>query len=240
MHPKLPFPLITIDNHIMVVIKPAGMPVQWDDSGDDDLLSVSKEYVRVKYQKPGNVFLGLVHRLDRPVSGPVVFARTSKAASRLSEQFRDRKVTKRYVCLVEGRCTGEGKLDTLVVERNRKLEVVKNNIRGSKRAVLHWRTIAIVGKQSLLDIELVTGRRHQIRAQLASMKHPIVGDFKYGASTKFDGRNMALHCYALGFEHPVKREKMVFTAKPDWHVDRALNDYIKDLIRDVKKENPAP
>ncbi len=235
--PYLPFPLLTIDNHIMVVVKPAGLPVQWDDSGDDDLLSVSKEFVRVKYQKPGNVFLGLVHRLDRPVSGPVVFARTSKAASRLSDQFRERTVSKRYVCLVEGRCTGEGTLDSLMVERGRKSEVVKNQIRGSKSAVLKWKTIAIIGKRTLLDVQLVTGRKHQIRVQMTSMGFPIVGDLKYGASTEFDGRNMALHCYGLAFNHPVKKDRISFTAKPDWNVDTVIIQRVNDLIKDFKRDS---
>lgn len=200
--------ILYLDNHLLVLNKSAGMLVQGDASGDLDLLTAAKAYVKKKFDKPGQVFLGLVHRIDRPVSGAIVFARTSKAASRLARQFRNRSVTKKYIAVVEGRWAEGGTLVDHVWKDHRTVRVVKESHPKGLRAELTCRTLGYESGQTLVDVELTTGRPHQIRVQLAHRKHPIVGDFKYGASSTFDGRNMALHSYMLELEHPTRNERM--------------------------------
>jgi len=208
-----------LDNHLLVVNKPAGLLVQGDVTGDVDLLTIGKAFLKERFDKPGAVFLGLVHRLDRPVSGVVALARTSKAAARLSEQFRERTPTKRYLALVEGRLTGEGTREDHLAKLDRTVRVVKPTHPEAKRAVLRWRGLATDrtrrgGDLSLVEVDLVTGRAHQIRVQLAAMGHPILGDLRYGATREFDGKNLALHAHQLTLEHPTRREAMTFTAPP--------------------------
>ncbi|NND71742.1 MAG: RNA pseudouridine synthase [Rhodothermales bacterium] len=230
--PKLE--VLAVDNHILVVNKPAGLPVQQDESGDEDMLTIAKSYIKDKYDKPGNVFLGLVHRIDRPASGVVVFARTSKSAGRLGEQFRARQVRKKYVALVEGRCTGEGQLDHYLVTKGRTTVLAGKGSRGAKRARLNWRSKAIIGKWSLLEVELLTGRKHQIRCQLSSMGFPIAGDLRYNAKQSFDGQNIALHCCTLGFKHPVKRTDEFYSAMPRWNVDSSIHAHIREIIKQTR------
>lgn len=210
--------VLHLDNHLLVVNKPAGLLVQADATGDVDLLTLGKAFLKERFDKPGNVFLGLVHRLDRPVSGVVVLARTSKAAARLSAQFRERDPDKRYLALVEGRLEGEGERVDHLAKVDRTVRVVKPSHPEAKRAALRWRVLATDrmkgGAVTLVEVELLTGRAHQIRAQLAAMKHPILGDLRYGAARPFDGRNLALHSYALTIEHPTRREAMTFRAQP--------------------------
>lgn len=212
------------DNHLLVVIKPAGILSQEDKTGDMDLLTMGKEYIGTAYNKPGAVYLGLVHRLDRPASGVMVFARTSKAAARLSEQFRERQPRKEYVALVDGLLTGDDVWNDRLQKREGHVHVVKT---GGKMARLAWRAIqsrpmGAAGKMvTLLHINLGTGRAHQIRVQSASRGHSIVGDFRYGSRRELDGQNLALHAYRLTIEHPTKREPMTFTAPipplwPEW------------------------
>lgn len=219
----------------MVVNKPAGLLVQGDDTGDTDLLTIGKEFLKKKFDKPGKVFLGLVHRLDRPVSGVVALARTSKAASRLSEQFREREPDKRYIALVEGRLMGEGVQEDYLATRRRTTEVVRESHPEARHAVLRWRALGTdrvkKGDVSLVEIELVTGRAHQIRAQMAEMKYPILGDLRYGASRVFDGRNLALHSYALTVAHPTKKEEMTFRAAPPITWRGYFDGLIKEAIR---------
>lgn len=198
----------------MVINKPAGILSQSDITGDEDILSNCKSYLKDKFNKPGKVYLGLVHRLDRPVSGVMVLARTSKAASRLSSQFRENEVKKHYLAIVEGKCKGDGVCRDYVLKENQTTKIVKKEKQNSKYAELKWTGITDQNKKSLLDIEPKTGRPHQIRAQLASIGFPILGDFRYGAQKVFDGQNLALHCYALEIEHPVRKERMKWIAQP--------------------------
>lgn len=181
------------DNHLIAVFKPVRMPVQGDISGDPSLIDVTKEWLKSKYGKPGNVFLGLVHRLDRPVSGIVVFGKTSKGASRLSEQFRARSVRKIYRALVEGIPANEAAL-------------LEGQVDG-KSARLQYRVLSAVAGYAELEVELLTGRKHQIRRQLSEMGHPICGDGRYGA--RHAGSEIALVAKRLEFDHPTREERIV-------------------------------
>ena len=190
------------DNHLIAVYKPSGVLVQGDQTGDPALMDMVKEYLKRTYKKSGNVFLGLLHRLDRPVSGIVLFAKTGKGASRLSEQFRNRSVEKIYHALVAG--IPKKSADTLVhfLKKNPKTNVVtayKKETDGALRAELSYETVQTVGKNALLKIRLHTGRPHQIRVQLAAIGHPIVGDVKYGAQKPLPDRSLALFATSLTF-----------------------------------------
>jgi len=195
------------DNHLLVVSKPAGLLVQGDRSGDPILTDEAKLYLREKYQKPGNVYLGLVHRLDRNVSGVVVLARTSKAASRLSAAFRDKKVHKTYHAVVEG--TPDNPVGELVAWLGAKgdargvTRASKQSFDGARESLLTYRVLKTQGNFSLLEICPVTGRRHQIRAQLALAGFPLVGDVKYGSTVRLPDHRIALHAFKLEFNHPV-------------------------------------
>ena len=201
------------DNHIIVAIKPNGVLSQSDGSNSPDMLNILKAYIKEKYQKPGEVYLGLVHRLDRPVSGVMVFARTSKAASRLSEQIRQGRVEKIYRCVVSGVLEGSGRLENYISkDENRNIVTVSDLERpGYKTCYLDYKAIAVEDGMTLAEIKLGTGRSHQIRAQMAHAGFPLIGDQKYGQK---DDRckDVALEAYRLSFEHPVKREKITFEA----------------------------
>ena len=209
--------LIYLDNHLLVVDKPAGMLSQGDATGDPDLLNLGKAYLKEKFDKPGKVFLGLVHRLDRPASGVMVFARTSKAASRLSRQFKVRSVGKRYLAKVEGRLDGSGRLVDYLWKDHRIVRVVNEDHPKGMRAELSYRALSVEAGTTLVEVELATGRPHQIRVQLSNLSHPIIGDFKYGSTTELDGRNLALHSHKLSVDHPTTGERMTWTAPlPVW------------------------
>ena len=201
------------DNHLIVAIKPAGVLSQSDGSNAPDMLTILKAYIKDKYQKPGEVYLGLVHRLDRPVSGVMVFARTSKAASRLSEQIRTRRVEKIYRCVVNGVLEGEGRLDNFISKDEASNTVTVSDVEkpGFKASYLDYRALASKDGMTMAEVKLGTGRSHQIRAQMAHAGHPLIGDQKYG---KKDNRtkDIALEAYILSFEHPVKREFITFEA----------------------------
>ena len=201
------------DNHIIVAIKPAGVLSQSDSTNSPDMLTILKAYIKEKYEKPGEVYLGLVHRLDRPVSGVMVFARTSKAASRLSEQIRNRKVEKIYRCIVNGELKGEGRLQNYISkdESNNTVTVSDSEKPGYKASYLDYRALDHKDGLTLAEVKLGTGRSHQIRAQMAHAGYPLIGDQKYG---KRDNRckDIALEAYKLSFEHPVKREFITFEA----------------------------
>ncbi|HEY8420862.1 MAG TPA: RluA family pseudouridine synthase [Thermoclostridium sp.] len=209
--------IIYEDNHLLVVKKPANVPVQADISRDPDLLSMLKGYLKEKYNKPGNVYLGLVHRLDRPVGGAMVFAKTSKAASRLSDQIRTRKMEKTYLAVTEGSFeTGSGSYYNFLLKNpdGNKVAVVPEGTPDSFEAILHYSVISEQHGMTLLKINLVTGRPHQIRVQLAHNGHPIVGDAKYGRAKLPFTDNLALWSYQLSFKHPVKDEIVSFTSAP--------------------------
>ncbi len=199
-----------VDNHLLVIEKNAGQLSQADRTGDTDLLSTWRQYIKVRFDKPGNVFLGLVHRLDRPVSGVMVFARTSKAAARLSDQFRANTIEKTYLALVEGRPGYSGTMEDYLLKKGKRVKCVKPDKKGAKKARLSFRTLAESGGQSLVEIKLETGRSHQIRVQFSTRGCVLVGDRKYGAKSVFDGKNLALHASSLSFDHPTRSERLLF------------------------------
>ena len=205
------------DNHLLVVEKPENLPVQADASGDPDLLTVCKAYIKETYHKPGEAYLGLVHRLDRPVGGVTVFAKTSKAAARLTAQFKDRRAHKRYVAIVDGDAPASGEcVDWLYKdERTNTTRVVPEGTDGAKKAILRYRTLARENGTSLLDVELLTGRPHQIRVQLSSRGFPIVGDMRYHPRAK-PGTQIRLWAYMLKVDHPTLSEPMTFWSIPGW------------------------
>jgi 23S rRNA pseudouridine1911/1915/1917 synthase len=205
------------DNHLLVVEKPANLPVQADASGDADLLSICKSYIRETYHKPGDAYLGLVHRLDRPVGGVMVFAKTSKAAARLTAQFKDRRAHKRYAAIVEGYAPAEAEcVDWLLKdESTNTTRVVPEGTDGAKKAILRFRTLAREDGTSLLDVELLTGRPHQIRVQLSSRGLPIAGDMRYNPNAK-PGTQIRLWSYVLTILHPTLNEPLTFYSLPKW------------------------
>ncbi len=205
------------DNHLLVVEKPANMPVQADASRDEDLLSACKAYIKKKYHKPGEVYLGLVHRLDRPVGGVMVFARTSKAAARLTAQFKGRQARKQYVAIVEGHAAPKAFLTDWLCkdESTNTVSVVREGSDGAKIAKLDYTLLAHDRESSLLDISLHTGRPHQIRVQLSSRGFPIVGDMRYNPGAK-PGTQIRLWAYSLTILHPVQNEPLTFYSIPVW------------------------
>jgi len=206
------------DNHIIVVEKPINIPSQGDKTGDTDMLTIIKVYLKEKYNKPGEVYLGLVHRLDRPTGGIMVFAKTSKAAGRLSEQIRDKQFKKKYICIVDGKLENEkGSLKHYLIknEKTNTSKVVKAETKNAKEALLDYEVIRYneETKLSLVKVDLKTGRHHQIRLQFSDIGHSIYGDQKYGIRGK--GKQLALWAYYLSFYHPVKQEYMEFEDYPE-------------------------
>jgi 23S rRNA pseudouridine1911/1915/1917 synthase len=205
------------DNHILVVVKPVNMPTQEDESHDPDLLNVLKAELKVRHQKPGNVYLGLVHRLDRPVGGVMVFAKTSKAASRLSEIVRTRKLDKTYVAVVHGK--PKQPQDTLTHwllkdTNTNTVHVVQEGKAGAKEAILDYQTIGSSDGLSLVRVKLHTGRSHQIRVQFAAIGCPLFGDQRYGGGLNKPGQQLALWSMGLSFEHPTRKEPLRFSSLP--------------------------
>lgn len=206
------------DNHIIVVEKEPNIPSQADKTNDTDMLSIIKGYIKEKYNKPGNVYLGLIHRLDRPVGGVMVFAKTSKAAARLSEQVREKVFKKEYLTVVDGKMEEkEGTLEDYLWknERNNLSKVVNKDYKNAKYAKLDYEMIKYDEdiKLSVLKINLHTGRHHQIRVQLSSRNHSIYGDQKYG--TRGRGKQIALWAYKLTIKHPITNEETTFYSIPE-------------------------
>jgi 23S rRNA pseudouridine1911/1915/1917 synthase len=203
------------DNHLIAVNKPVGMLVHGDSTGDFTLADEVKAYIKKKYKKPGDVFLGVIHRIDRPVSGVVVFARTSKALARMNEKIKERAIQKKYKAIVWERPDElEGQLVHYILkDRTRNtVKALKKEKQGSKKAIMNYRFEAEVSHYIKLDIDLKTGRPHQIRAQLAAIGSPIVGDRKYGYHKFNEDKSVCLHCREMSFEHPVKKERMSIKA----------------------------
>ena len=204
--------VLHLDNHLLVVRKSAGVLVQGDHTGDSNLLEQARAYVKEKYNKPGNVFMGLVHRLDRPTSGVVTFARTSTAASRLATQFRQHQVRKIYWALVQGKTPLNGDMTDQMARRQTKSRIIQT---GGQLAKLAFKRLDYQQDISWVEIELGTGRHHQIRLQFSHRGHPILGDFKYGSRISFPNRALALHARSLTLTHPTRKISMTFTAEPE-------------------------
>lgn len=233
------------DNSVLVVVKPQNIPSQADSSGDVDLLTLLKGYIKEKYNKPGNVYLGLVHRLDRPTGGVMVFAKNSKAAERLSKQIVDGEMSKFYFTTVVG-CPKE-KSATLV--HYLKKNALTNNVyvatfgdHDAKRAELSYIVLESDGVVSLCKVQLGTGRSHQIRVQMSAIGTPVFGDVRYGGDSLMKGSNLALWAYRLEFNHPVSKERMVFVAYPPetkpWNIFN-LKKYI-EVFADSDEDDGVP
>ena len=211
------------DNHIIVVIKPYNVPVQADSSNDLDMLTIIKNYIKEKYNKPGNIYLGLVHRLDRPVGGVMVFAKTSKAASRLSEEVRTNKIHKTYLTVVHGILDKEKGKIINKMSKDQKTHNSYIDEKNGKEAVLEYKVIKEEDNLSLLKINLITGRHHQIRLQLSNINHPIYGDQRYGFQDK---KQIMLYAYKLEFTHPVTKELLTFKNLPTWDIVKNEEDFL--------------
>ncbi len=203
------------DNHLCIVNKKAGDITQGDKTGDKPLNDIVKEYIKDKYNKPGNVFLGTVHRLDRPTSGIIIFARTSKALERLNKMLREKQIQKTYWAIVKN--TPKKSTDTLINflkknPKNNKSSAFTREVSGSKRAVLHYTILQKLDNYTLLEVNLETGRHHQIRCQLANIGSPIKGDLKYGFNRSNKDGSIHLHARKIHFTHPVTKEKIEITA----------------------------
>lgn len=212
------------DNHLLAINKKPSQIVQGDKTGDASLSDLYKEYLKIKYNKPGNVFCGVIHRLDRPVSGVVLMAKTSKALSRMNDKFKNREIAKTYLAIVRGTLNKEqGQLVNYLAknEKNNKSYITKSESQGQK-AELSYEVNKIGDTCSLISVKPVTGRHHQIRVQLSNISHPIIGDVKYGDRRGNDDRSICLHAWQLAFEHPVSKEAITIEAQvPDqkfWNV----------------------
>ncbi len=218
------------DNHVLGIVKPSGWLSQRDRTGDDSVIDWTKAYIKEKYNKPGKVFMGCVHRLDRPTSGVMVYARTSKALKRLNREFAERRTEKKYIALVQGAVPRFNDKLVHYLKKNRKKNIVKASTQqysGSKKAVLDYTMIGQLGDMFLLDITLETGRPHQIRAQLAKAGFPIVGDRKYKSKENLPNASIALHCYSLVVKHPTTDEPLRLHSEP---YNVSPWDRFKDLI----------
>ena len=220
------------DNHVIVVEKPVNIPSQGDKTGDVDMLSIVKHYLKEKYQKPGEVYLGLIHRLDRPVGGVMVFAKTSKAAARLSEQVRTKQFEKQYLVVVDGKMEQEeGILEDYLLknERNNISKVVKEGTKNAKLASLDYEVLKYAEdiQLSVVKVNLHTGRHHQIRVQFASRGHSLYADQKYG--TRGRGKQIALWAYKLSFYHPISKQKLTFQVLP-----KMIGTW--KILEDIEKE----
>ena len=221
------------DNHIIVVKKEPNIPSQADKTEDIDMLTIIKQYLKERYNKPGNVYLGLVHRLDRPVGGVMIFAKTSKSASRLSDQVREKIFKKKYLTVVDGKFEQTtGILEDYLYkdERNNISKVVSKDKKGAKLAKLDYEVLTYnqVKNLSLVKVNLHTGRHHQIRVQLSHANHSIFGDQKYG--TRGKGKQIALWAYELTIQHPITKEEMTFKCLPESNGTWCILKDVKNII----------
>ncbi len=210
-------PILYEDNHLLVVEKPVNIPVQEDASKDDNLLTMLKKNIKIRYKKQGNVYLALVHRLDRPVGGVILFAKTSKAASRLSDQMRKFEINRTYLAVTRGMMdkSEQQLIHYLLKDRKRnQVSAVNHDSKGAKRAVLNYKVLEKKDNLSLIKISLQTGRSHQIRVQLKETGYPLYGDQKYGAKVNKKGQQIALWSFEIAFSHPVKNEMVVVKSNP--------------------------
>jgi len=205
--------VIFVDNHILIISKPAGLATQPSEGNANSLEDMAKAWIKEEYEKPGNVYLHAVHRLDKPVSGLVLFARTSKALSRLNASMRDKEFKKTYTALIEGKIKqDQGILEHYLIHGDHKAIVSKKGAREAKLCRLHYKVLKKSVKGTLVEIDLETGRYHQIRAQFAAIGHPVVGDTKYGArATGLGPQKIALHQGEMSFPHPVTQELKTFS-----------------------------
>ncbi len=215
-----PLTILYEDNHLLAVVKPPGLPTMGVAAGKPSLVSISKQYIKRRYRKPGNVYLGVVSRIDEPVSGVVLFARTSKAAARLSEQFRSRSVEKVYWALVEKRPdppSGQWVDFIAKDEQQRRMVCARRGEPGAQEARLVYRAMRPAADDWLIEIHLETGRKHQIRCQFSVHRHPIVGDRRYGSKRSFP-EGIALHARSLAFDHPISHQRIELTVPvpPAW------------------------
>lgn len=200
------------DNHLLVVEKFINVLSQKDETEDLDMTEIIKEYLKRKYQKPGNVYLGLIHRLDRRVGGVMVFAKTSKAASRLSEDIRESNIKKYYQALVKGKLAGKGTIDiNLLKDKKNNIAIVSKN---GKRAILNYIVLESSNEKSRVLVELVTGRYNQIRASFAHIGHPLINDYKYDKTTKPNNLDIGLWCYKIILTHPTTKQTLEFSLDP--------------------------
>lgn len=221
------------DNHIIVLIKPHNILTQSDITGEIDMLNLVKNYIKEKYNKPGEAFVGIVHRLDRPTGGVMVFARTSKAAARLSKQIQDRTFKKHYFAVVHGDVRQKEGLLENYLKKDPKTNLVKiapRSEQGAKQAILYYKQLQYVDNLSLLDVEIKTGRSHQIRVQLSNMKNPIYGDNKYGSNISEPTTNLALWAYSLDFVHPTTKVAMKFRCLPNQEEQPWNKFYLEKFI----------
>lgn len=213
------------DNHIIVVIKPSNILSQKDITNDLDMLTIIKNYIKEKYDKKGNVYLGLVHRLDRMTSGIMVFAKTSKAAKRLSDDIKNNKFYKEYLCIVKGKLNNKGKLENYLAKDEKLNKSFITDKEHGKYALLEYSVVEYnkLKNMSLLKIKLHTGRHHQIRVQLSNINHPLIGDIKYNNN---EAKKIYLHAYKLSFYHPTKKELLTFENYPNselWNIFKELS-----------------
>lgn len=210
-------PILYEDNHLLGIVKPVNVPTQEDASGDPDLVNILKQDIKERYNKPGNVYVGLIHRLDRPVGGAMIFAKTSKAASRLSETVRSRSFRKVYLAVVHGTLSSpQGRLHDMLLKdpKSNTVSVVSRGTAGAKEAILDYKVIGTSGSLSLVQVELLTGRSHQIRVQFSNAGYPLYGDQKYGRGVNKVGQQIALWSVFVGFPHPVTKEEVTLISIP--------------------------
>lgn len=232
-HSEIEKRVIYEDNHLLVFNKPAGLLVQGDKTEDLTLLDLIKDYIKIKDNKPGNVFLGLTHRLDRPVSGAVILAKTSKSLSRVTQAFKNKEVNKTYVAICGGRpnnTTGHV-INYLLKDKQRNIvRQYKNTRAQAKLAETKYKLLHYEKGQSFLEIEPITGRSHQIRVHLAGIEIPILGDLKYGAPAPLKDKSVALHCVKMSLNHPVLKETISFKANvPKTHIWSPYTSFVDKI-----------